>query len=156
MTGLVRDTLPALNVQAAERQVRIELEVAHQPLWLSGDFGMTDKQAGWWAATFSTLVTLFVFLVGSIADATGVRKTLILSFGLAALTRLGMSLAPTPQLAIVTLPLFGFAGKPENAEIKLGNFYLDIFSLSGSVLWSDNINLTEVGRKSDEIAVVRL
>jgi hypothetical protein len=38
----------------------------------------------------------------------------------------------------------------------LGNFYLDIFSLSGSVLWSDNINLVEVGKESEEIAVVRL
>ena len=54
------------------------------------------------------------------------------------------------------LSLFTFAGKPEDAEIKLGNLYLDIFSLSGSVLWSDNINLTEVGRKSDAISAVRL
>jgi len=41
--------------------------------------------------------------------------------------------------------LFGYAGKPDDAELKLGNFYLDIFSLSGSVLWSDNINIVEVG-----------
>lgn len=79
------------------------------PLWLSGDFGMDDKRAGWWAATFSTLVTLFVFLVGSIADTLGVRRTLLLSFGLAAATRLGMALAPSPQMAIATLLSFGFA-----------------------------------------------
>ncbi|MBL8715109.1 MAG: MFS transporter [Myxococcales bacterium] len=79
------------------------------PLWLSGDFGMTDKQAGWWAATFSTLLTLFVFLVGSIADSIGVRRTLLLSFGLAAVTRLGMALAPSRQMAIATLLSFGFA-----------------------------------------------
>jgi len=79
------------------------------PLWLSGDFGMTDKQAGWWAATFSTLLTLFVFLVGSIADTLGVRRTLLLSFGLAAVTRLGMALAPSRQMAIATLLSFGFA-----------------------------------------------
>jgi len=52
--------------------------------------------------------------------------------------------------------VFAFAPKPEDAEFKLGNFYLDIFSLSGSVLWSDNINLREVGKESEEIAVVRL
>jgi MFS family permease len=79
------------------------------PLWLSGDFGMDDKQAGWWAATFSTLVTLFVFLVGSVADAVGVRRMLIVSFGLAAVMRLGMSLAPTTPAAIATLLAFGFA-----------------------------------------------
>jgi len=65
--------------------------------------------------------------------------------------RVAAPLGPTSGL-----PLFGFAGKPEDAEIKLGNFYLDIFSLSGSVLWSDNINLVEVGKESEEIAVVRL
>ena len=79
------------------------------PLWLSGDFGMDDKKAGWWAATFSTLVTLFVFLVGSIADTVGVRRTLLVSFALAALTRLGMALAPSPNMAIATLLAFGFA-----------------------------------------------
>jgi len=79
------------------------------PLWLSGDFGMTDKDAGWWAATFSMLVSLFVFMVGSIADIVGVRRMLIASFALAALTRLGMSFAGTSQTAIATLLAFGFA-----------------------------------------------
>lgn len=79
------------------------------PLWLSGDFAMDDKKAGWWAATFSTLVTLFVFLVGSIADSIGVRRTLIISFALAAMTRLGMAVAPSPDMAIATLLAFGFA-----------------------------------------------
>jgi MFS family permease len=79
------------------------------PLWLSGDFAMDDEKAGWWAATFSTLVTLFVFLVGSIADAIGVRRTLLISFALAAVTRLGMAIAPSPDMAIATLLAFGFA-----------------------------------------------
>ncbi len=79
------------------------------PLWLSGDFGMSDKQAGWWAASFSTLVTLIVFLVGSLVDAAGVRRTLIVSFGLAALTRLAMSAAPSTNWAIAALLAFGFA-----------------------------------------------
>jgi MFS family permease len=79
------------------------------PLWLSGDFGMSDQKAGLWASVFSALVSLFIFLVGSIADAVGVRTTLLLSFGLAALTRLGMSMAGTPNMAVVTLLAFGFA-----------------------------------------------
>ena len=79
------------------------------PLWLSSDFGMDDQRAGWWAATFSTLVTLFVFLVGSIADVLGVRKTLLLSFALAAVMRLAMSLAPTSATALAALLAFGFA-----------------------------------------------
>ena len=79
------------------------------PLWLSNDFGMDDKRAGWWAATFSTLVTLFVFLVGSIADTIGVRRTLLFAFALAAVTRLGMAIAPSTDTAIATLLAFGFA-----------------------------------------------
>jgi MFS family permease len=79
------------------------------PLWLSSDFGMSDERAGWWAATFSTLISLFVFLVGSIADAIGVRRTLILSFAFAAVTRLGMSLAPTASTAVAAMLAFGLA-----------------------------------------------
>jgi len=79
------------------------------PLWLSSDFHMSDKQAGWWAATFSTLVSLFVFIVGSLADTFGVRRMLIISFCLAAVTRLAMSLAPSEPLAIAALLSFGLA-----------------------------------------------
>jgi len=78
-------------------------------LWLSSDHHFDDKAAGWWAATFSTLLTLVVFLVGSIADAIGVRRTLIISFALSAITRLAMFLAPSPTMAIVALLAFGFA-----------------------------------------------
>jgi len=78
-------------------------------LWLTSDQGMDDKKAGWWAATFSTLITLFLFLVGSLADAIGVRKTLLLSFSLAALTRFAMSLAPTPATAVTAMLAFGLA-----------------------------------------------
>ncbi len=78
-------------------------------LWLTSDQGMDDKKAGWWAATFSTLITLFLFLVGSLADAIGVRRTLILSFSLAAVTRFAMSLAPTPATAVTAMLAFGLA-----------------------------------------------
>ena len=79
------------------------------PLWLTSDHGVSDQQAGWWAATWSTMLTLFVFVVGAVADTVGVRRTLVISFGLAAVTRLAMSLAPTPDTAIVALFAFGLA-----------------------------------------------
>lgn len=79
------------------------------PLWLSADHGMSDKQAGWWASTFSMLVTLFMFFVGGLADTFGVRRMLIVSFALAAVTRLGMSVADTPSTAVAALMAFGFA-----------------------------------------------
>lgn len=77
--------------------------------WLSSDHGMSDLQAGSWAATFSTLTTMFLLLVGPISDSIGVRTTLVASFALAAVTRLGMSLAPDPTLAIAALLSFAFA-----------------------------------------------
>ena len=79
------------------------------PLWLSGDHGMNDKDASWWASAFSMLVTLFMFFVGGLADTFGVRRMLIVSFVLAAVTRLGMSTAGTQTTAIASLLAFGFA-----------------------------------------------
>jgi MFS family permease len=78
-------------------------------LWLTGDFGMDDRAAGWWAAIFATAMVGLVVVVGSVADAFGVRNTLILSFTLAAVTRLGMALAGSPGSAIAWLMLFAFA-----------------------------------------------
>lgn len=77
--------------------------------WLSSDQGMSDAKAGWWAATFSTLTTMFLLMVGPISDSVGARTMLIVSFSLAALTRLGMSVAPDPTLAVAALLAFAFA-----------------------------------------------
>jgi MFS family permease len=79
------------------------------PLWLSANHGMTDAKAGFWAATFSTIVTLCVFFVGGLADTIGVRRMLVLSFGITAITRLGMSLAPSANTALVALLTFALA-----------------------------------------------
>ncbi len=43
-----------------------------------------------------------------------------------------------------------------NAEIKLGRFSLDLLSLSGSILYSDNINRTDLNRKDGFISVLDL
>ncbi len=78
-------------------------------LWLTSDFHMSDQRAGWWAATFSTLITLFMFFVGSIADVLGMRRTLVLSFGLSAVLRAAMALAPSTAVALPALIGFAFA-----------------------------------------------
>jgi MFS family permease len=79
------------------------------PLWLTSDFGMSDERAGWWAATFSTVTTLFIFLVGSVADTLGMRRTLVLSFGASALLRTIMALAPSSRVALPALLAFALA-----------------------------------------------
>ena len=45
---------------------------------------------------------------------------------------------------------------PAGAEIRLGRLYLDLRSLSTSVLYSDNINRTEFNRKDGFISIVTL
>ena len=46
--------------------------------------------------------------------------------------------------------------RPEDAELKLGNFYVDITALSGSILYSDNIHLEENNTDDGVIAVTRM
>ena len=46
--------------------------------------------------------------------------------------------------------------QPENAELKIGNFYLDINYLTGTALYSDNINLSENNRKDKFASAVTL
>ncbi|APR81656.1 putative permease [Minicystis rosea] len=89
--------------------VGLETFLSTLTFWLSGDFGMSDQNAGWWASTFSLVISLFVFIVGPIIDSVGVRRMLLFSFGLAAVTRLAMSLSPNATSAIVSLLAFGFA-----------------------------------------------
>jgi proton-dependent oligopeptide transporter, POT family len=84
-------------------------------LWLTSDFHLNDQRAGWWAATFSMLTTLFMFFVGSIADILGIRRTLVLSFGLSAGLRAVLALAPSTSVALSALIGFAFsfaAGSP--------------------------------------------
>src|SRR5271154_1810753 len=48
------------------------------PLWLSSDLGYSDVRAGAIIATWATLMTLITVLVGSLADALGVRRAFML------------------------------------------------------------------------------
>ena len=50
---------------------------------------------------------------------------------------------------------FDRAIRPEDAELKLGPVLFDLRSVSGSVLFSDNINQTEINREADVIAILR-
>lgn len=79
------------------------------PLWLSNDFGLSDKQAGWWASVFSMLITAVLVMVGVFVDRIGVRRMLLLSFSFAAVTRLGMALSTSSTIALATLVAFAFA-----------------------------------------------
>lgn len=118
------------------------------PLWLSGDFGLSDEAAGGWASVFSLLVTLLSFFAGAFADAFGVRRFLVVSFVLAAATRLGMSLADGPTPAIAWMMAFAFAyaltspalqvavnmaARPETRAFAFSLWYVS-FNLAGAVI----------------------
>jgi len=118
------------------------------PLWLSGDFGLSDEAAGGWASFFSLLVTLLSFFAGALADSFGVRRFLVVSFALAAATRLGMSVADGPAAAITWMMAFAFAyaltspalqvavnmaARPQTRAFAFSLWYVS-FNLAGAVI----------------------
>jgi MFS family permease len=56
-------------------------------LHLINDLQFSDEGAGSFVGAWATVISLFVFLVGSLSDAIGIRKTLIIAFGLCVVTR---------------------------------------------------------------------
>src|SRR5271157_3937199 len=49
-------------------------------LWLSSDLGYSDTRAGFIVTGWSTAMTLFTVMVGSLVDAIGLRKAFLLGF----------------------------------------------------------------------------
>ncbi len=61
----------------------------------------------------------------------------------------GLGLRPT-----FSIPLVEWRTRPEDADIKLGNFYLDFKSLYGTVIWSDNIWRDDRRKESDAVGII--
>jgi MFS family permease len=70
------------------------------PLWLSSDLGYSDVQAGAMIATWSAVMTLVTVMVGSLADALGVRKTFMLAFWVCLIARSVMALTVAKWLVL--------------------------------------------------------
>jgi MFS family permease len=56
-------------------------------LWLSSDLGYSDTRAGFIVTAWSTAMTLFTVIVGSLVDAIGLRKAFLLGFGVCIYSR---------------------------------------------------------------------
>lgn len=69
-------------------------------LWLSSDLKFGDKSAGFVIASWSTILTTFTVMVGSLVDAVGIRRSLIAGFGLAALARFVMAFFAVQYIAV--------------------------------------------------------
>src|ERR1700722_959410 len=72
-------------------------------LWLSVDFGYDDRGAANWATVFSSCATLFLLVTGFVGDALGLRRGMIVGFGLLAVGRFMMGFAPGRGMAITGL-----------------------------------------------------
>jgi len=70
------------------------------PLWLSSDLGYTDTQAGAMIATWAAVLTLVTVMVGSLADALGVRKAFMLGFWICLIARSVMVLTTVKWLVL--------------------------------------------------------
>ena len=69
-------------------------------LWLSADLGYSDTRAGSLIAAWSSMLSLCTVLVGSFTDAVGLRRALLLGFGIYVVARAVMSFAPTGSIAL--------------------------------------------------------
>jgi MFS family permease len=76
-------------------------------LWLSYDLGYSDERAGFLVAGWSAAMTLFAVLVGSLTDAIGLRKALLLGLGVTVAARAVMTFSTVKWLALAggMLPL---------------------------------------------------
>ena len=77
-------------------------------LWLSSDLGYNDANAGYIIALWSTLLSLFTVLVGSLTDVLGIKKTFIAGFILCIFTRAVMTLTAT-KWTVLTFGLLPLA-----------------------------------------------
>ena len=69
-------------------------------LWLSADVGLSDQNAGLVIASWSSVLTIFTVMVGSLVDAIGIRKSLLAGFGLCVVGRFTMSFFSAPWIAL--------------------------------------------------------
>ena len=70
-------------------------------LWLSNDLGYSEQGALSLIVGWSFFMTLTTILAGSITDALGLRRTLLIGMSLCVLTRFVMIFSPSPALALV-------------------------------------------------------
>jgi len=63
-------------------------------LYLTNNCGFNDVDSGAWVGIFTLYITAFIFAVGSICDAIGIKKSLYIGLGLLAVSRLGLGFAP--------------------------------------------------------------
>lgn len=97
-----------------------------------------------------------------VRDAFTAQETFFRTFdnGIIRIPKLGYGLgkvsASIPLGASAGFSPFRIESRPDAAEFKFGNFYLDIISLGGSILYSDNSQLTEADQERDATASVRL
>ena len=69
-------------------------------LWLSSDLHLSDQGAGFVIASWSSALTIFTVMVGSLVDAIGIRKSLLAGFGLCVLARFTMSFFSAQWIAL--------------------------------------------------------
>ena len=69
-------------------------------LWLSSDLHLSDQSAGFVIASWSSALTIFTVMVGSLVDAIGIRKSLLAGFGLCVLARFTMSFFSAQWIAL--------------------------------------------------------
>ena len=63
-------------------------------LYLTVNVGFNDVDSGAWVGIFTLYITAFLFAVGSICDAIGIKRSYYIAIAILATSRLGLGLAP--------------------------------------------------------------
>ncbi len=69
-------------------------------LWLSSDLGFSDSRAGYIIAMWSTLLSLFTVLSGSLVDAIGIRTAFLMGFWVCLFSRIILTFSATKWIAL--------------------------------------------------------
>ncbi|MBM4367262.1 MAG: MFS transporter [Deltaproteobacteria bacterium] len=75
------------------------------PLYLSDDFAMSDEGAAGVTGTWTSAISIFVFVAGFIADAMGVKRALLIAALSTAVGRMLLAFSPSLPAAYVALAL---------------------------------------------------
>jgi len=59
-------------------------------------------------------------------------------------------------IGVPTLPFIHHSAEPQDADLKIGPLYLFFDSLTASLLYTDNYNLTDHNRKGETLAIISL
>jgi len=71
-------------------------------IYLTSNVGFSDIKSGSWVGIFTLLITIFTFLVGSVCDTIGIKKTMYIGLAMSVISRLMMGFFSTTPIVVIS------------------------------------------------------